>query len=35
VITAAIFRSSFTVIENRRPLGGPHRNGGPPTYPPA
>ena len=26
VITAAIFRSIFTVIENRRPPGGPHRS---------
>jgi len=29
VITAAIFRFIFTVIENRRPPGEPHRNSRP------
>jgi len=36
VITAANFRSIFTVIENRRPPGGPHRSAArtsPPIHP--
>jgi hypothetical protein len=33
VTTAAIFRSIFTVIENRRPSGGPHRCSSRPGHP--